>query len=118
SRLLRDEEFMLHENPQVWAGSHQLVYVSLLRWYTARYGRQMSEASQPALAAIARVDYRLCLFTGWEALEERQGVMTSRQIEKGLRWDQWRDSYRGLEFSVIRKYVKGAKGALGATMAN
>ena len=102
----------------MWAGSDQLVYDSLLRWYTAKYGWRMLKAKKPTLAAVARIDYRLGLFSRWEALEERQGIMTSRQMEKGLRWDQWCDSYRGLEFSAIRKYVRGAKRALGATMAN
>ncbi|NNM85033.1 MAG: hypothetical protein HKL96_04655 [Phycisphaerales bacterium] len=118
SRLLRDEEFILHENSQVWAGSNQMVCALLLRWYTAKYGRQMFRARKPTQAVVARIDYRLGLFSAWEALEGRQGIMTSRHIEKGLRWDQWSDSYRGVEFSAIRKYVKGARGPPDAAKAN
>ena len=47
------------------------------------------------------------LFHRWEAVEKSRGILISREIEKGLRWDRWRDSYRGLEFRTIRKYVKG-----------
>ncbi len=105
-RLLRDEEFILHENPKAWAGSQQTVYTSLLRWYTTKYGRRMFSAKKPALAAVARIDYRLGLFGGWEALEERQNIMTSRHIEEGLRWDGVQASYRGLEAYIIRRFLQ------------
>ena len=117
-RLLRDEEFLLYENPEQWSNSEQLAYTTLLRWYTAKYGRRMFNAKKTVLTEVARIDYRLGLFNGWEALEDRQGIMTSRHIEKALRWDRWSDSYRGIEFAVIRKYVKGGERPLNAAVSN
>lgn len=108
-RLLRDEEFILHENPKAWAESDQLVYTSLFRRLVARDGRRFTRAKRGQLAMAARVAYRLSLFSLWEGIEQRLDITTSRQIEKGLRWDQWRDSYRGLEFRTIRKYLRGLK---------
>ncbi len=117
-RLLRDEEFILHENPQAWANSDQLAYTSLLRWLVSRDGQRFMRARHSQLVMAARVAYRLSLFSLWEGIEQRLDVTTARQIEKGLRWDQWRDSYRGLEFRTIRKYLRGLKARQPKAAAN
>ena len=105
-RLLRDEEFILHENPKAWARSDQVVYTSLLRWLAARYGQRFMRVTHDQLAMAARIAYRLSLFPLWEGIEQRLDVTTARQIEKGLRWNQVYSSYRGLEFGLIREYVR------------
>ncbi|MGC9261106.1 MAG: ligand-binding sensor domain-containing protein [Phycisphaerae bacterium] len=118
NRLLRDEEFMLHENPDAWAASSQLIYTVELRRLMALYGKRLLRAKPGQLVVAARCAYRLELFPLWEGLEQRQDITTSRQIEKGLRWNQVYSSYRGLEFGVIRTYVKGPKAGQFAAAAN
>ena len=41
----------------------------------------------------------------WEAVEKSWGIITSRVIEKNIRWDGVHESYRGFEFHVIRREV-------------
>jgi len=105
-----------HRNPVAWAANQRLAYLSVLRWCVAGYG---AIPKRSAFSAIAeKCYYHLGLFHCWEAVEKSRGILTSRQIEKGLRWDRWRDSYCGLEFNTIRKYVKGLKAARKPIAAN
>jgi hypothetical protein len=108
-RILRDEEFLLHEDPNTWAGSDQLVYTSLLRWYSVRFGQRMFDANELVLTSVARIDYRLGLFSGWEGIEGRLGILTARRIEDGIKWNGLNLNYRGFEYGVIRRYVERLK---------
>ena len=94
-----------HRDPAVWAANQRLVYTELLRWCMTRYG--VIPKDPQATKIMEKCYYHLGLFHRWEAVEKSRGILISREIEKGLRWDRWRDSYRGLEFRTIRKYVKG-----------
>ena len=93
-----------HRAPAEWAASQRFAYLSVLRWCVARTGDLPKD--RQAVKIAEKCYYHLNLFRRWEAMEKSRGIITSRQIEEGLRWDRWRDSYRGLEFGVIRKYVK------------
>jgi hypothetical protein len=105
-----------HRDPAAWAANQRLAYAKVLRLCVSRYG---SIPQNPQAAAIAeKCYYHLGMFHRWEAVEKSRGIITSRAIEQGLRWDRWRNSYRGLEFGVIRKYVKGLKAAQRAAGAN
>lgn len=104
-----------HRDPAVWAANQRFVYSAILRWCVAKYGAGLPTSRAAGIAE--KCYYRLDLFRRWEALEKSQGIPTSRQIEKGLRWDRWRDSYRGLEFRTIRNYLKGVTAAKVAATA-
>ena len=96
-----------HRNPAAWAANQRQAYLSVLRWCVAKYGEL---PQNPAAAVLAeKCYYHLGLFHHWEAVEKSRHILTSRQIEKDLRWDGWPYSYRRYEFYVIRKYVKGLK---------
>ncbi len=92
-----------HRNSAAWAANQRLDYTLLLRWCVANYG------AIPKTFAIADIAekcyYHLNLFPRWEAVEQSRRVLTSRQIEKGLRWDGVHTDYRGFEFHVIRRYI-------------
>jgi len=103
-----------HRDLAPWAANERLAYLSVLRWCVAKHGGIPED--QRAAEIAEKCYYHLGLFHRWEALEKSRGITTSRHIEKGLRWDRWRDSYRGLEFNTIRKYVKGLK-AVGKPIA-
>jgi len=115
-QLIQILNVLEHRDPAIWAANERLAYLSVLRWCVAGYG---AIPKRSAISAVAeKCYYHLGLFHCWEAVEKSRGILTSRQIEKGLRWDRWRDSYRGLEFNTIRKYVKGLKAARKPIAAN
>ena len=92
-----------HRNSAAWAANQRLDYTLLLRWCVANYG---AIPKTFAIAGIAeKCYYHLNLFPRWEAVEQSRRVLTSRQIEKGLRWDGVHTDYRGFEFHVIRRYI-------------
>jgi hypothetical protein len=49
--------------------------------------------------------YHLSMYRKWEASERSLGILTSREIERGLRWDRTRGTYRGIEAVVIARYA-------------
>ncbi len=89
-----------HRDPATWAAGQQLACSMILRWCVARYG---AIPKNPQAAGVAeKCCYALDLFRRWEALEKSRGVLTSRQIEKGLRLGVYAASFAGLSFGLIR----------------
>ncbi len=78
-----------HRDPAVWAANQRFACGSILRWCLAKYGANLPTSRAAVVAE--KCYYRLSLFRRWEALEKSRRIVTSRQIEKGLRWDRWRD---------------------------
>ncbi len=103
--LLRLEECLVYELPNAWAQSEPRVYALLLRWYDAHDGAKRT-ARPAALAAVARIDYRLCRFRAWERVEGRRGIVTPRWIERSLRGPGWQNCSGRSEFATIRKFAK------------
>ncbi|MHB1768049.1 MAG: hypothetical protein ACYCUV_09395, partial [Phycisphaerae bacterium] len=104
-RILRVLNVLEHRDPAVWAADQRLAYLSVLRRCVASYGAIPKDRKAAAIAE--KCYYHLSLFRRWEAVEKSRGTLTSRQVEKGLRWDGVHQNYRGHEFLVIRRYVKG-----------
>jgi hypothetical protein len=100
-----------HRDPAVWAANQRLVYTELLRWCMTRYG--VIPKDPQATKIMEKCYYHLGLFHRWEAVEKSRGILISREIEKGLRWDRWRDSYRGLEFRTDTQICEGHCGGEG-----
>jgi hypothetical protein len=98
-----------HRNPAAWAANQRQAYLLVLRWCVAHYGEQPQNSAAAVL--VEKCYYHLGLFHRWEAVEKSRDLLTSRQIEKGLRWNEWHpvSSYHGFEFHLIRKYVKRLK---------
>ena len=99
-----------HRNPAAWAANQRQAYLSVLRWCVANYGPIPKNSTAAAIAQ--KCYYRLGLFHRWEAVEKSRGILTSRQIEKGLRWDGWQalapyKDFQGFEFRLIRDMRKG-----------
>lgn len=115
-RIIQILNVVEHRDLAVWAANQRFAYGSILRWCLAKYGANLPTSHAAVIAE--KCYYRLSLFRRWEALEKSQGITTSRQIEKGLRWDRWRDSFRGLEFRTIRGYVKRLKADRDLPAAN
>jgi hypothetical protein len=127
-RILDILNVLEHRNPAAWSANQRQAYLSVLRWCVAKYGKL---PKNPAAAVIAqKCYYHLGMFHRWEAVEKAHGILTSRQIEKGLRWKEWHktagkyeysiqnrkgqwtvlhDFYPGHAFGVIRQYVKRLK---------
>ena len=105
AQMMRVLEVLQRGNPAVWAANQRVAYTLLLRWCVVRQPRIPPDEAARGIAE--RCYYELGLFRRWEAAERSRGMLTSRHIEKGLRWDRVSDSYRGMEFRAIRRYVKG-----------
>ncbi len=90
-----------HRAPAAWAANQRLAYLSVLRWCVARPGN-LPKGRQAAKIA-EKCYYHLAMFGRWEFTEKTRGIVTSRKIEKALRWDGLHEDYRGYEFSVIRR---------------
>ncbi len=89
-----------HRHPAVWAATQRLEYASVLRWCTAWHG---ATPINPTVTAVAeRCYYHLDLFHRWELAEKSRGILTSRQIEKSLRFGSAARSCAGLAFGLIR----------------
>ncbi len=98
-------------NPFLWSPEGQLVCVSTLRGLLAAH--RASAAYTDAGPAAETCYYQLGLYRRWEYLERSRGLMTSRQIEKGLRWNGVNSSYSGLEFRTIRQSLRKSHEAVG-----
>ncbi len=95
-----------YRNPAAWAANQRQAYLSVLRWCVANYG---PIPKKPAAAEIAqKCYYHLGLFHRWEAVEKSRHILTSRQIEKSLRWNLINSATHG-EFSAIRRTLKELK---------
>ena len=96
-----------HRNPTAWAANQRQAYLSVLRWCVANYG---PIPQNPAAVALAeKCYYRLGLFHRWEAVEKSRHILTSRQIEKGLRWNIRTPFLYMNGFEVIRSYLRGIR---------
>ncbi len=102
-RILRITNVLEHRDTAAWTANQQLAYLSVLRWCVAGYGTIPKDGQTASVAGNCY--YHLSLFHRWEAVEKACGMLTSRQIEKALRWDGVHESYRGFEFHVIRREV-------------
>ncbi len=112
-RLLQMLGVLRYSDPGVWAACERSDYTLLWRWCVTHYGAIPHDPG--AAFVVEKCCYELGLFTRWEAVERSRGIPTSRQIEKALRWNGWSDSYRGLEFTTIRRDVKRLKRGPKAT---
>jgi hypothetical protein len=99
--ILQILDVLEHRNPAVWAANQRLDYLSVLRRCVARYSDVPKD--RQAAKIVETCYYHLDLFHPWEAVEKSRGMLTSREIEKGLRWNGGTTNYRGLEFAVIRR---------------
>jgi hypothetical protein len=100
-QILQLADALEHCDPAAWAANQRLAYAAVLRCCVAQYG---PIPDNPQAAAIAeKCYYHLSLFHRWEAVERSRGLLTSRQIEKGLRLgNAAASSYAGLAFGLIR----------------
>ena len=92
-----------HRAPAVWAANQRFAYLSVLRWCVAKYGVNLPTSHASAVAE--KCYYRLGLFRRWEALEKSRGILTSREIEKGLRWNPDTAFLSVNGFQAIRSYL-------------
>jgi len=93
-----------HRNSAAWEANQGLAYTEVLRRCVARYGADPKDAT---IAAVAeRCHYHLALFHRWEAVEKSRGMLTSRQIEEGLRWNPETAFLSVNGFQAIRYYVR------------
>ncbi len=114
SALLNNAELELYESPQAWAKSAPLVYTLALRRLMGQFGGRAKAASPAEMRIAARLEYRLNMFSRWQRLEKRLGIITPREIEQSIKWNRLNATYRYLEFAIIRK----AAAALAADAAH
>ncbi|NNM86906.1 MAG: hypothetical protein HKL95_00130, partial [Phycisphaerae bacterium] len=96
-----------HRAPARWAVQSRRDYTLLLRWVVANYGKIPKKRRAAVIAETCY--YQWHRFGHWETVEKSLGIVTSRHIEKGLRWNGRNYTYRGFEFGTIRRYVKKLK---------
>ncbi|MGC9261103.1 MAG: hypothetical protein ACP5I8_13640, partial [Phycisphaerae bacterium] len=106
-RILQILNVLERRDPAAWVANQRLAYLSILRWCVARYGAIPRDRLSARIAE--KCYYHLGLFHRWEAAEKLRGMLTSRQVEKGLHASGWPYSYRGHEFGVIRRYLQKMK---------
>jgi hypothetical protein len=106
--LLRCLNLLEHRGPARWAMQSREDYTLLLRWVAANYGKLPKKHRAAVIAETCY--YQLHRFGHWEAVEKSLGIVTSRKIEKGLRWNGASTSYSGLERYEIRKYMRRLHG--------
>ena len=81
----------------------------ILRWCVARYG---AIPKNPQAAEVAeKCYYELDLFHRWGAVERSRGMLTSRQIEEGLRSNWGGSPSPGAAFRMVRWYLNGLRRA-------
>ena len=86
-------------NPAAYSEGDPLGYASALRECLgagAQHGQRVE---------VEECYYHLSMYRKWEASERSLGILTSREIERGLRWDRTRGTYRGIEAVVIARYA-------------
>ena len=98
-RLAADLDAMPYKNETWWAENKRRFYLPLARWQLAQYDCAKS-------AALTTSFYQLNLFSFWEAGLKRQGLTTTREIERALRWDGVTFSYAGKGNQIVREYLK------------
>ena len=104
ANIIQALNLLEHRAPVVWAANQELDFTLLLRWCAANYG---AIPKTPATAAIAeQCYYHLGLFHRWEAVEKSRGMLTSRQIEEGLRWNPETAFLSVNGFHAIRSYLR------------
>ncbi len=112
-QIIQILDVLEHRDPAAWAASQRFACLSVLRWCAADYGAipKAPEASQIA----EKCCYHLGLFHRWETMEKSRGMLTSRQIEKGLRWDGKAAFLAVYGFRAIRSYVRSEAAAVRKT---
>ncbi len=93
-----------HRNSAAWVANQRRDYISVLRWCVANYGADPKESTVAAIAE--KCCYHLGMFRSWEEVEESRGMLTSRQIEKALRWNPETAFLSVNGFQAIRSYVR------------
>jgi hypothetical protein len=105
-RILDILNVLEHRNPAAWSANQRQAYLSVLRWCVAKYGELPQNSTAAAIAQ--KCYYHLGMFHRWEAVEKAHGILTSRQIEKGLRWNTRTPFLYMNGFHVIRSYLRGS----------
>jgi sugar lactone lactonase YvrE len=98
-RLTVDLDEMPFKNETWWAENKRRIYLQLLRW-------QLAETNRNDSMALATSYYQLNLFSNWEKQLQKQGVITTREIEKAIRWDGLTYSCAGMGNKLISEYVQ------------
>jgi hypothetical protein len=84
-RIMQILNVLEHRAPTAWAANQRLAYTVVLRWCVAKY--RAIPKSSAAAAIVEKCYYHLSMFHRWAAIEQSRGLLISRQIEKGLRWN-------------------------------
>jgi hypothetical protein len=88
-------------NPRAFPGAAALGYGLSIRDCAGTH----ASAHRSGTVAAEDCYFHLAMYRRWEAMERRLGIVTSREIERGLRWDGARETYRGIEAMVIAHYA-------------
>jgi len=96
-------EGLLVRNPKEWAKNSPELYMLLLRTWVTQAGT--SDALKGIVGKAGTCAMRLNCYPLWEAMTQKLGVSTPRQIENAMRWDGVTKNYIGLEYAKIREVV-------------
>ena len=86
-RLWAAMEQARERSPVWWNAEERRYSEALLRTLEAARATTTDEGTSLLFARLGTCYYRLNMYPQWEALQERRGLTTARQIETRLEWD-------------------------------
>jgi hypothetical protein len=106
SRLFEVLERVRGTNPSWWARESRRGYLALIRWYQAARLQTRPEEMASLNQRLGTCYFQVQMFEPWEALIQKQGLLTPREIEKALRWDRKGKPESGTNRQAIEAYLK------------
>jgi hypothetical protein len=87
----------------MWFAIHgQALIVPVTRWLKEH---ETKNADRDYRMLEATACYMAGLYDTWESLETKNGMITTRQIEKSLRWDMMTQENSGFGYEAVRNYL-------------
>lgn len=104
-RLWEELQRACLRNPTWAATGARLYFRDLALWYGFASLKAKGAAKDQITRRTATCYYQIDLYSLWEDCLKQLKQESAREIEQSLRWDHVTDSYRGMEFRLIRQQV-------------
>jgi hypothetical protein len=92
-------------NSSWWSIYGRRLYFSLMREYATVVRQPHHEKDTEICQHLGTCYYYLGQYRLWEKLQKAAGLVTARQIEQGLRWDEVSASNSGRGYEVVTGYL-------------
>jgi Two component regulator propeller len=102
SEIMANLDMLQDWNPSIWAANHHRAAVEVARLCQANTAQ---EKTAEATKLYSKSLYEAGLFSGAEAAQMSVDGLTTRKIEKGLKWDHSIPAYSGRGFKTVTDYL-------------